>query len=136
MSSSDQVEWSCTHSTSTFIGQDACRLVDRYGMVIVVPQELGRAHKPPKGYVTASEMFLKFGVRFPLHQFFRDILCFYGLTVFQVMPNRWAHMIGLYILFVERRMAHPTPEEFSWFYTLKANKGDLGFFYFTKWAAK
>ena len=25
-----------------------------------------------------------------------------------------------------------TPEEFSWFYTLKANKGDLGFYYFTK----
>ena len=30
----------------------------------------------------------------------------------------------------------PTPEEFSWFYTLKANKGDLGFFYFAKRAAK
>ena len=29
-----------------------------------------------------------------------------------------------------------TLEEFSWFYTLKANKGDQGFYYFAKRAAK
>ena len=45
-------------------------------------------------------------------------------------------MIGLYVLFVERKMAPPTPEEFSWFYILKANKGDMRFYYFAKWAAK
>ena len=105
-------------------------------MEVVIPRELCRAHKPPKGYVTVSETFLKFGVRFPLNQFFRDILYFYGLTVFQVAPNGWAHMIGLYILFVEQKMAPPTPEEFSWFYTLIANKGDHGFFYFAKRMAK
>ena len=33
-------------------------------------------------------------------------------------------------------MALPTPEEISWFYTLKANKGDMGFYYFAKWTAK
>ena len=33
-------------------------------------------------------------------------------------------------------MATPTPEEFSWFYTLIANKGDHGFFYFAKQMAK
>ena len=33
-------------------------------------------------------------------------------------------------------MSPPTPEEFSWFYTLKANKGDQGFYYFGKRAAK
>ena len=84
----------------------------------------------------ASETFLKFGVHFPLHQFFRDILLFYRLTVFQVTPNGWAHMIGLFILFVERKMDPPTFKEFSWFYTLKTNKGDLRIFYFAKKAAK
>ena len=49
----------------------------------------------------ASEIFLKFEVHFPLHQCFRDILNFYGLTVFQVTPNGWAHMIGLFVLFAE-----------------------------------
>ena len=78
-------------------------------------------HKPPKGYVTASVTFLKFGVHFPLHKFFKDILCFYRLTVFQVMPSGWVHMIRLFVLFVEQKMAPTTPKEFSWFYTLKAN---------------
>ena len=86
--------------------------------------------------VMASETFLKFRVRFPLHRFFKNILRFYELMVFQMMPNGWAHMIGLFILFVEQKMAPSTPEEFSWFYTLKSSKGDLGFFYFAKWATK
>ena len=33
-------------------------------------------------------------------------------------------------------MAPLTLEEFSWFYTLNANKGDLGFYYFVKMATK
>ena len=33
-------------------------------------------------------------------------------------------------------MTPSTPEEFSWFCTLKANKGDLGFFYFAKRVVK
>ena len=45
-------------------------------------------------------------------------------------------MIGLYILFMEHKMSPPTPEEFYSFYTLKANKGDHGFYYFAKRAAK
>ena len=71
-----------------------------------------------------------------MHQFFRDILHFYGLTVFQVTPNEWAHMIGLFVLFVERKMSPPTPEEFSWFCSLKSKKGELGFYYFVKRAIK
>ena len=55
--------------------------------------------------MTASEMFLKFGVRFPLHRFFRDILRFYELMLFQVTPNGWAYMIGLLVLFTKRKMA-------------------------------
>ena len=69
-------------------------------MEVMTPRELCKVHKPQKGYVTVSETFLKFGMRFLLHQFFRDILHFYGLTVFQATPNGWAHMIGLYILIV------------------------------------
>ena len=33
-------------------------------------------------------------------------------------------------------MSPRTPEEFSWFYTLKGNKGDQGFYYFAKRAVK
>ena len=45
-------------------------------------------------------------------------------------------MIGLFILFVERKMDPSTPEEFSWFYTLKPSQGDLGFYYFPKHVSK
>ena len=45
-------------------------------------------------------------------------------------------MIRLFILFVEQKMAPPALEEFSWFYTLKSNKGDLRFFYFAKKTVK
>ena len=33
-------------------------------------------------------------------------------------------------------MDPPTPEEISWFYTLKSCQGDLGFYYFFKRASK
>ena len=36
-SSSNQVEWSCAHSTSTLIVPKALRLADRYGMVLPIP---------------------------------------------------------------------------------------------------
>ena len=45
-------------------------------------------------------------------------------------------MIGLFVLLVERKMDHHSLEEFSWFYTLKSSKGDLGFYYFAKQATK
>ena len=45
-------------------------------------------------------------------------------------------MIRLFVLFVERKMNPSTPEEFSWFYTLKSCQGDLGFYYFSKRASK
>ena len=83
-----------------------------------------------------SESFLKFGVRFLLNRLFRDILRYYGLTMFQVTPNGWEHIIELFGLFIERDMGPPTTEEFFWFYTLKANKGNQGFYYFAKRAAK
>ena len=44
-------------------------------------------HKPHSGHVTVSETFDKFGVRFPLHPYFRRILNHYNLIAFQVMPN-------------------------------------------------
>ena len=56
--------------------------------------------------------------------------------MFQTTPNEWAQMIGLFVLFVERKMNLLTPEEFSWFYTLKSCQGDLGFYYFSKRMSK
>ena len=41
-------------------------------------------------------------------------------------------MIGLFSLFVEHGMSPLTTEEFAWFYSVKSNKNDEGFYYFAK----
>ena len=75
-------------------------------------------------------------MRFPLNPFFVEVLKYFGLTVFQITPNGWAHMIGLFGLFAEHRMGPPTADEFAWFYSMKSNKNDKGFYYFAKMPTK
>ena len=100
------------------------------------PTDLKRAHTPPAGHVTLFEIYLQFGVRFPLNPFFIAVFQYFSLTVFQITPNRWGHMIGLSELFVEQGLGPPTAEEFAWFYSVKSNMGDDGFYYFSKRPAK
>ena len=45
-------------------------------------------------------------------------------------------MIGLFGLFEEHGMGLPTADEFAWFYSVKSNKNDEGFYYFAKRPAK
>ena len=45
-------------------------------------------------------------------------------------------MIGLFVLFVEQKMDPHFLKEFSWFYTLKLSKSDLGFYYIAKRVTK
>ena len=99
---------------------------------MVAPYELERPHNPLDDYMIMSETYPKFEVRFPLHPFFVEVLKYFGVTLFQITPNGWAHMIGLFGLFVEHRMGPPTVTEFAWFYSIKGNKNDEGFYYFTK----
>ena len=105
-------------------------------MEVVISSESWRAHCADTGYVTISEVYLKFGVQFPLNSFFVDVLNFFSLTVFQIMPIGWAHMIKLYGLLAECNMGPPIATKFTWFYSLKSNKNDLEFYYFDKRAVK
>ena len=41
-------------------------------------------------------------------------------------------MIGLFGLFVEHGMGPPIAAEFAWFYSVKGNKNDEGFYCFAK----
>ena len=45
-------------------------------------------------------------------------------------------MIRLFGLFKEHEIGLPTAEKFAWFYSVKSNKNDEGFYYFTKRPAK
>ena len=78
----DEVVVSCADLRSTIIGEDSMRTAARYGLKVVMPYELERAHHPSEGYVTLLETYLKFRMSFPLHPFFVDVLKHFGLTVF------------------------------------------------------
>ena len=41
-------------------------------------------------------------------------------------------MIRLFGLFAEQGMGPPAAKEFAWFYSVKSNKNDEGFYYFAK----
>ena len=83
----DEVAVSCKDLQSSFTAEDCVRIARQYGLEVVAPYELERPQTPPNGYVTLSEIYLKFGVRFPLYPFFVEVLEYYRLTMFQVTPN-------------------------------------------------
>ena len=41
-------------------------------------------------------------------------------------------MIGLFGLFAQHGIGSPTTDQFAWFYSVKSNKNDEGFYYFAK----
>ncbi|PON62974.1 hypothetical protein PanWU01x14_134210 [Parasponia andersonii] len=43
-------------------------------------------------------------------------------------------MVGLYILYYKLGLENSSPEEFAWFYQVKSNPSDFGFFYASKWS--
>ena len=94
------------------------------------PHERGRAHRPPTGHVTAFDCSSNLECGFPYTPYFRSILHYYNLMVFQVKPNGWAHMIGLFILFIEWKIDHPLWRSFLGFTPSSLGKATLGFISF------
>ena len=107
------MEVSCVGLRSMITGEDVQQIISCYNLQVVIPYELERTHHTSEGYLTVLEAYLKFGVRFPLHPFFVEILKHFGLTVFQVTPNGSAHMIGLFSLFAEHGIGLPTAAKLS-----------------------
>ena len=83
----DEVAVSCEDFQFAFTVKDSVRIARQYDLEVVTPYELERPHHPPDSYVTVSETYLKFRVRFLLHPFFVEVLEYFGLTAFQITPN-------------------------------------------------
>ena len=96
----EKVVVSYGYLVSQVTSEECTQIARVYGLYVTEPIGLERAHTPLAGHVTLSEIYLQFGVRFPLNPFFIAVLQYFGLTVFQITPNGWAHMIGLFGLFV------------------------------------
>ena len=70
----EEVAVSCEDLQSSLTPEDCTRIARQYSLEVVAPYELQRLHTPPDSYVTLSELYFKFGVRFPLHLFFVEVL--------------------------------------------------------------
>ena len=110
-----EVAVSCGDLQSLITSEECTRIALMYGLYVVEPTNLERLHIPPTSYVTLSERYLQFGVRFPLNSLFIEVLQYFSLTIFQITPNGWAHIIWLFGLFAEQGLGPPTAEEFTWF---------------------
>ena len=80
-----EVNYIALRSTITMV--ELKRIATHYSLKVVIPCKLERPYHPKDGYVTVSKTYLKFGVRFPLHWFFVEILKYFGLNMFQVTPT-------------------------------------------------
>ena len=69
VSEEEEVAVSYADLQSMLSMEDSVRMVARYDLEVLMPYELEGPRHPPAGYVTLSETYLKFGVRFPLHLF-------------------------------------------------------------------
>ena len=79
----EEIAVSCGDLQSLITSEECTWITQEYGLEVVVPTDLERPHTPPVGYVTLSERYLQFGVRFPLNPFFVEVLRYFDLTVFQ-----------------------------------------------------
>ena len=67
---------------SSIRSEDCTQIVQMHGLQLIEPTDLERPHVPPIEYVALSELYLQFGVRFPLNSFFIVVLQYFDLTVF------------------------------------------------------
>ena len=78
----EEITVSCGDLQSSLTPEDCTRIAREYSLEVVKPDNMERPHTPLDGYVTLSERYLQFGVRFPLHPFFVEVLEYFGVTVF------------------------------------------------------
>ena len=129
--------WATWDTQTEFNERKMLRLRRSYqtGATITIPGTENRAHLPPVGQIAMSEPIMRCGVFLPLLPYFCRITEYYGIAPFQLVPNAYRAMVALYIIFFKLGIGEPQPEDFAWFYQIKSC-GDLGFYYFSKWADK
>ncbi|PON52242.1 hypothetical protein PanWU01x14_210840 [Parasponia andersonii] len=128
--------WSCINVRTSCTSNKLKKIASSYKIAIPLrlPMEFNRPHTPPRGLASFSEAVLKCGVHLPLHPYIKSIIDYYGVVPFQLTPNTYRYMVGLYILYYKLGLETPSPEEFAWFYQVKSNPSDFGFFYASKWS--
>ena len=69
-----EVVVSCGDLVSQITSKECMQIARTYGLYVTEPIDLKKAHIPSASHVTLSEIYLRFGVRFPLNPFFIAVL--------------------------------------------------------------
>ena len=72
--------------------QSFCFIPSEFRVELARPRE--RVHNPPAGWLGVYEEAMRVSLRFPLHPFVVKLLDRYALSLAQIAPNSWHHIIG------------------------------------------
>jgi len=111
---------------SVFTQKDMERVSIAHGIAkddIIVPGPLDRPHLLPPGFMAWTKTHCKCGAIPPLSTPFRNMLIKFGLSPFQLSPNSYSIIAGMYMLTRMVTDSGITPLELSFFYKLKGKKG-------------
>ena len=108
-------DWSCTDIQMCISTNKLEKIICIYNINIPlrIPTEFNRPHTPPRGTASFSEAVLRCGVHLPLHPYIKSIVDYYGIVPYQLTPNTYKYIVGLYILYHKLSLGSPTPEEFA-----------------------
>ncbi|KAL2551845.1 uncharacterized protein Fot_05464 [Forsythia ovata] len=99
---SDPKYWACNQYHSDVNLSDFTKLRYHYkvpeGIRLIFPNKADRPCSPPKGHIAIMNDALAYGMRLPLHLFFRAILRSYNVCPYQVSPNFWTQAIGTWLI--------------------------------------
>ena len=102
----------------------------------IKPSTSGTFHRPPRdsetpnhnydGFGAWSQTHLMAGAMLPLQDYFVNFLVFVGLAPYQLIPQAYRLLSGLFIFYTARGWGSPSPAEILYFYELVSvpKKGD------------
>ncbi|KAL2521233.1 uncharacterized protein Fot_25156 [Forsythia ovata] len=99
---SDPIYWACNKYPSELNISDFTKLRDQdrvsNGVRLIFLNKKDRPCSPLEGQVAITSDALTYGMRLPIHPFFRAILKSYNVCLYQLSPNIWTRAVGTWFL--------------------------------------
>ena len=109
------------------------KLKSKYGIPPNVEIRLARpgekADSPNEDWTCFYTCIFKYGFRFPISKFVKDVLVYNNIAPAQLMPNAWRVLLGMEVLSEMLDITFTIPEFVNW-YCIVENHDDSGRYYF------
>ena len=104
--------------------------------MVRLPEPSDRPHTPPEGYTACNRYIFWSGAIPPFTEFLRNILREIGIAPGQLIPNSYAQLQCMYMLFLEHLFREPTIDDVRFIYRLKSQPGSPYIFFESSKATK